>query len=180
MDTYWRGIPTAQCPTDLWVTQEIVVERSPTLIVECGGYYGGQAAFLADLGVPVVSIDVEPRGVPYPGVTVITGSSTDPNVVDNVTGRFDVSQLMVILDSDHRKNNVLAELNVWGPLVAAGQYLVCQDTNLGWLVEYGYAGDGPLEALAEWLPEHPEFRRDPTREKHGLTMYPGGWLERIR
>jgi cephalosporin hydroxylase len=37
-----------------------------------------------------------------------------------------------------------------------------------------------MEALEEWLPRHPEFVIDTSREKCGLTFNPKGWLKRVR
>jgi cephalosporin hydroxylase len=41
------------------------------------------------------------------------------------------------------------------------------------------SGPGPWEAVADWLPSHPGFRRDATREKFFLTFNPRGFLQRV-
>ncbi|MCI0635861.1 MAG: cephalosporin hydroxylase family protein, partial [Actinobacteria bacterium] len=43
----WMGIPTVQNPFDVWITQEIVVEVRPDVIVESGTMLGGSAALWA-------------------------------------------------------------------------------------------------------------------------------------
>jgi cephalosporin hydroxylase len=53
---------------------------------------------------------------------------------------------------------------------------VVEDTALG--TEYLPGWGGSLAALDEWLPSHPEFRRDPSREKFLATVNPGGYLVR--
>ena len=45
----WCGIPTLQHPFDAWITQEIICEVVPDLIVECGSWKGGSAVMWATL-----------------------------------------------------------------------------------------------------------------------------------
>ena len=85
---------------------------------------------------------------------------------------------MVILDSDHSRDHVFAELRAYAPLVTPGSYLVVEDTSIGRPVQPGL-GHGPHEALEESLRESPEFVRDPLREKFFLTFSPGGFLRRF-
>ncbi len=39
--THWLGVGAEKCPLDLWIYQEILVEKRPDVIVECGTRYGG-------------------------------------------------------------------------------------------------------------------------------------------
>lgn len=77
---------------------------------------------------------------------------------------------LVLLDDDHSSAHVLAELELWAPLA---DYLIVQDTLMGWLPQYP---DNPLLALEKWLPAHLEFARDPEPDP---TNHPGGWLRRV-
>ena len=108
------GLPTWQNPLDAWITQEIVSEVRPDLIVETGTFRGGSAAlwaFLLELTNPsgrVVTIDVEDRDprvdeldVVKRRVEFLQGSSTDPKVVREVARRAAGRRTLVILDSDH-------------------------------------------------------------------------------
>lgn len=148
----WRGIHVLKQPVDLWLQQEIIWNTKPELIVETGSKYGGSANFYADLGVEVHSVDVAPPKTPVPHflVTYYRGFSSNPTVHFKIVEACRDRRVMVVLDSDHSRETVLTELGLYAPLVTPGCYLIVEDTALG----------GPAEALAEWLPEHPEFRVD--------------------
>jgi cephalosporin hydroxylase len=170
----------------MWVYQELLVETRPDLIIETGTQYGGSALFYASvfdlLGAgEVVTIDIDTSEVHdavrwHPRVSVVEGSSTDPAVVESVRERANGRRTMLILDSDHKQEHVARELRMWSDVVSPGCYLVVEDTALG--TQYLPGWGGSLQALEEWLPAHPDFRRDPSREKFLATVNPGGYLVR--
>jgi cephalosporin hydroxylase len=185
-NTFWLGHRTLKCPLDLWSYQEILHEVRPELIIETGTYQGGSALFLASicdlLGKGnVLTIDVDRRDdrPRHPRITFLTGSSTSNAILRQVQRRArGASRVLVILDSGHAKDHVLAELDAYSPLVTPGSYLVVEDTNLnGHPVERDH-GPGPAEAVAEFLERHDGFVRDERREKFLLTFNPGGYLEK--
>ncbi|MBW1823862.1 MAG: leucine-rich repeat domain-containing protein [Deltaproteobacteria bacterium] len=45
----WYGISTVQNPLDVWITQEIMFETKPDVVVECGTYHGGSAILWATI-----------------------------------------------------------------------------------------------------------------------------------
>ena len=85
---------------------------------------------------------------------------------------------MVVLDSDHSAAHVKAELDLYSPLVTSGCYLIVEDTNVNGHPVYPLHGPGPMEALDQFLPAHPEFEVDASREKYMLTFNPRGYLRR--
>jgi cephalosporin hydroxylase len=187
-NTFWMGHQVLKCPLDLWQYQEILHDLRPDLIVETGTAFGGSALFLAHaldlIGTGrVITVDVEPRsGRPeHERITYIAGSSIDPQVTQPI---FDAAAraktVMVILDSDHRRDHVLAELRMLGPLVTPGSFLIVEDTNLnGHPVEPHY-GPGPMEAVNAFLSERRDFEIDPRWEKFFLSFSPRGYLRRRR
>lgn len=185
-NTSWMGHAVLKCPLDLWQYQEIVHDIRPDLIVETGTAYGGSALFLAhalDLvgNGQVITVDIEPRtGRPgHDRITYIAGSSTDRQVVQPVIDAAAAAKtVMVILDSDHRRDHVLEEMRSLGDLVTPGSFLIVEDTNLnGHPVEPQY-GPGPMEAVNAFLLERDDFEVDPRWEKFFLSFNPRGFLRR--
>lgn len=186
--TYYEGRVVMKNPLDLWVQQELIQMNRPSLIIETGSAFGGSTLFYAHClersgspGAEVISIDIDeaPPPVTHPRIRWIRGrSSTDPEVVEAITGEARGHGVMVILDSDHRRAHVEDELEAYGPLVTPGQFLVVEDTNVNGHPIDWLAGEGPHEAVEAWLPKHPEFRRDELAQRYLLTMHPGGWLQR--
>jgi len=184
--TSWLGVPMQKCPLDLFVYQEIIYETRPAVIVETGTAAGGSALFLASLcdllgQGEVITVDIEDRcQVQHPRMTRLLGSSTDPAVVARIGQQVRGRPAMVVLDSDHSKEHVLAELRAYSPLVPVGFYLIVEDTNIhGHPVGWRY-GAGPSEAIAEFLRQCDAFVVDRRCEKHLLTFNPGGFLRRIK
>src|SRR4051794_4393035 len=138
MNTRWFGVTLFKCPLDLWVYQELLVELKPDLVVETGTAAGGSALYLAScmdlLGRGrVVTVDVveRPNLPQHDRITYLTGSSTDPAIVERVRREAETAAtVMVILDSDHARDHVLDELRAYASLVTPGSYLVVEDTNI--------------------------------------------------
>lgn len=185
-NTYWLGHQVLKCPLDLWLYQEILHRIRPKVIVETGTAFGGSAMYLASVcdcigQGRIISIDVERRTLPeHPRVDYLVGSSTDPDIVAEVRRRIDgAGPVMVLLDSDHHRDHVAAELELYAPLVSSGSYLVVEDTNLNDHPVEPEFGPGPYEAVQQFLASHAEFRHDPEMEKFLLSFNPGGYLRRV-
>jgi cephalosporin hydroxylase len=189
-DTSWMGVPIWKCPLDLWVYGEIVSERRPDLIVETGTAFGGSGLYLAHLcelvgNGRVMTVDLnEPLANPAPEherMEYVRGSSTAPEVLERVRRRAaDARRVMVVLDSDHRKEHVLQELRTYGPMVTPGDYLVVEDTSVNGNPVLPDHGPGPMEAVEEFLAEDSGgFVVDRSKEKFYLTFNPRGYLRKV-
>lgn len=184
--TRFLGVQTLKYPTDLWAYQEIVADTLPDLIVETGTWHGGSALYLATICDAighghVISIDIDPQG-PLPEherVTFVTGSSIDPEVVERVRAAAGDGRVMAILDSDHSRDHVLAELGVYSEIVTPGCYLVVEDTNVNGNPVLPDHGPGPGEAVAEFLSRDARYAVDAGRERTLITANPGGYLRRL-
>jgi len=182
--TTWMGVPVLKTPADLWVYQEIIWEIRPKLVVEAGTYKGGSALFLASLldllgNGEVLTIDIAsmPDRPQHDRVSYLEGSSVAPEVVERVRS-VARDPVLVILDSDHGRDHILAELHAYGNLVTPGSYLIVEDTNLNGNPVLPGWGPGPAEAVAEFLAERDDYVADSSREKFMLTQNPNGYLRR--
>lgn len=185
------GVPALQHPFDAWVTQEIISETRPQVVVETGTFTGGSALLWASLlellvdDGQVVTIDAEDRTgrareLPLWNrrVEFVQGSSADQEVANRVAGMVGDLRVMVILDSLHTLEHVSAELDLFAPLVSPGCYLIVQDGFVnGHPCEPDW-GPGPSEATAKFLAGDGRFEPDRERERMLFTLNPGGFLRR--
>lgn len=184
--TYYHGIETHKCPLDLWIFQEILHTVRPQLVIELGTYLGGTTLFLAHQlellnGGQVVSVDCRVLERPqHHRIRYVCGETQSPQVREQVAAEAQATAgaVLVIHDADHRYEPCLADLEVYGPLVTPGSYLIVEDSNVNGHPVLCDWGPGPYEAIDHFLVEHPQFERDPSREKFMLTYNPGGYLRR--
>lgn len=203
----WMGRPIIQHPQDIVALQEVMMEVQPDLVIETGIAHGGSlilsasmlelldiAAPLSEIKREVVGIDIEIRPhnrvaieahPMYRKITMLEGSSTDGDIVAAVREiARQHKTVMVLLDSCHTADHVLREMELYGPLVTAGSYLVIYDT----LVEFEDKphtdrpwgkGNSPYTAVQKFLRTHKEFTVDEAIEqKIVITSCPDGWLRR--
>ena len=119
-------------------------------------------------------------------IDMIQGSSIAPRVVAEVHRRAtEYERIMVILDSNHTHEHVLAELDAYASLVSVGSYCVVFDTVIEDLPEGMYpdrpwdVGNNPKTAVKEFLARTPDFEVDEDMEaKLLITVAPGGYLRR--
>jgi cephalosporin hydroxylase len=201
----WMGRPIIQLPEDMVRTQEVIHEVQPDVIVETGVAHGGSLIFYASLCKAmgrgrVIGIDIEIRPQnrqaieSHPlsgGITLIEGSSTDPEVVERVRSLVRPGErVLVLLDSNHTKAHVAAELEAYHGLVTPGSYLVATDGIMKDLTDVprGQADwnwNHPTAAAEGFAAAHPEFELAqpawPFNEsglKKNITHWPGAWLRR--
>jgi cephalosporin hydroxylase len=198
----WLGVPIIQMPTDVVALQEVVWESRPQVIVETGVARGGSVVLSASLlellgeGM-VVAVDIDIRAhnrrniESHPlahRVQLIEGSSISSDVVEEVRRRTaDAERVMVVLDSNHTHEHVLAELRLYGPMVTVGQMLVVADTIVEHLPRQTHRprpwgpGDNPKTALDAYLAECDRFAVDTElNAKLLMTSTPGGYLRCVK
>jgi cephalosporin hydroxylase len=191
MANHWLGVQTLQNPLDAWVTQEIITEVRPDVIVEAGTYKGGSAimwaAILEQLNPngKVITIDVndetenaKKHRMWNRRVEFLQGSSTAPAIVEKVRQRTEGKRVLVILDSLHTRDHVYDELRTYAKMVPVGSYIVVQDTG-AWKPEVSELS-GAAQAITDFLAETDDFEMDRSRERFLLTNNPTGFLKRVK
>jgi cephalosporin hydroxylase len=121
-------------------------------------------------------------------IQMIQGSSIDPSIIEkvkNIAGEY--KKTMVLLDSMHTHEHVLAELEAYAPLTSINSYCVVFDTfvedvrddmfpNRPWS-----PGNNPKTAVHQYLKSHSKFKIDKDiHNKLLITVAPDGFLKRIK
>lgn len=173
----WLGRPVIQLPEDMLRIQEVIYDIKPDVIVETGVAHGGSLIFYASLCTAigkgrVIGIDIEIR--PHnrtaieehrlsPLISLVEGSSIDPDIVQSLKDQIGSSEtVLVLLDSNHLKDHVLAELEAYSPLVSPGSYIVACDGIMQQVVgaprtAEDWTWNNPISAVNEFVARHPEF-----------------------
>jgi|SRR6185312_12369661 len=120
-------------------------------------------------------------------IDMLQGSSIAPEIIAEVHKRAaGHERVMVILDSNHTHEHVLAELDAYAPLVSQSSYCVVFDTVIEDLPAGMYpdrpwdVGNNPKTAVHEFLSRNHDFEVDEDMEaKLLITVAPGGYLRRI-
>ena len=119
-------------------------------------------------------------------ITMIQGSAIDPDVVAQVKSKTEgFSKVMVMLDSMHTHDHVLAELEAYSPMVTPGSYCIVFDTLIENMDDDCYSdrpwgkGDNPLTAVRQFLKSDTKFEIDHTiDQKLLISVAPEGYLKR--
>jgi cephalosporin hydroxylase len=201
----WMGRPIIQLPDDMVRIQEVIYSTKPDVIIETGVAHGGSLVFYASLCKAmgkgrIVGIDIEIRAHNrtaieghelFPLITLVEGSSVDPTVVARVKHMVKGGEkVMVLLDSNHTKEHVLAELRAYADLVTEGSYIVAMDGIMKDLTEVPRGNatwdrDNPCEAVKEFLSdrsdfvlETPSWAFNESKLTTAPTHWPGAWLRK--
>lgn len=194
----WLGIPTIQLPEDILMMQELLWKVRPDVVVECGIAHGGSlilyASILELLGKGrVLGIDTDIRKYNRlaieshplsPRIVLIQGDSVSSGVLEAVRKEIRPGEkVLVALDSLHTRAHVRAELEHYGPFVTPNSYIVVFDGVMTMLTDAPggkpeWEDDNPLNAVLDFLRDHPEFEPDLRYNRLRVTYCPAGFLRR--
>jgi cephalosporin hydroxylase len=203
----WFGRPIIQLPDDMVRIQEAIYEVQPDVIVETGVAHGGSLIYYASLFEAlgkgrVIGVDIEIR--PHnrraienhplsKRITLVEGNSVAPDIVTQVKSMIGGSdKVMLILDSNHARDHVAAELEAYADIVTPGSYILSQDGVMQYVADMprakaDWSWNNPISANLAFLEKHPEFEQclpprpfDETLETPNCTHHPHGWMRRVR
>jgi cephalosporin hydroxylase len=201
----WMGRPIIQLPDDIVRIQEVIWQVRPTLIIETGVAHGGSLIFYASLFEAmgrgrVVGVDIEIRPhnraaiEAHPlahRIALRVGSSTEQATLDAVGAMIEPDdRVLVILDSNHSRAHVAAELEAYAPLVSVGSYIVATDGVMRDLVgapgvDPGWLHDNPASAAEAFAAQRSDFVLESPPRPFAettlapLTYWPSAYLRRI-
>lgn len=203
----WMGRPIIQYPQDMIALQEIIWDVKPDLIIETGIAHGGSLIFTASMltlleacgeieNGRVLGIDIDIRQHNKKAIedhsmskkiTMFEGSSVSDVMIKKVHDfAKQGKKIMVILDSNHTHDHVLAELEAYADLVSVGSYCLVFDTVVEDMPKNSFPdrpwgkGDNPKTAVWEFLKGTDDFVIDKDIEnKILITVAPDGYLRRV-
>lgn len=202
----WLGRPIIQLPEDIVRIQEVIHEIQPDVIVETGIAHGGSLVYYASLCKVagkgrVIGIDIEIRPHNRTAIeahpladliTLVEGSSTDPATLAAVAAEIGPDETtLVILDSNHTREHVLAELEAYCSLVSPGSYLIAMDGIMELVADTPrgnaeWSEDNPITAVDEFVRAHPEWevQQPPwsfneSELRNNVTHWQQGYLRRV-
>lgn len=199
----WLGVPVIRLPDDIVVLQELIWSYRPHRIVETGIARGGSMILNASLQVlaglephvlgidisifPHTRADLESHPM-FRGIELMESDSTSTAAQDRVRDFLgESSRAMLVLDSNHTHDHVLAELLVLAPLLPVGSFVLVADTLIEEFPDGHYQnrpwdrGNNPMTAARTFVAEHPDFELDMDWSRRALlTEFRDGVLRRVR
>lgn len=199
----WMGRPIIQYPQDIMAMQELIWAVQPDLILETGIAHGGSLVFYASMlellgndGL-VIGVDIDIRQhnrseiEQHPmakRIVMMEGSSIDPEMIDKIAEIAEKKvKVLVVLDSNHTHEHVLAELQMYSPFVSKGSYIVVFDTVIEDMPEDAFPnrpwgrGNNPKTAVWQFIKENNRFEIDrEIQNKLLITVAPDGYLRCIK
>ena len=202
----WMGRPIIQHPEDLVRLQEAIYSLKPDVIIETGVAHGGSLILSASLmkamgrGRQVVGVDIEIR--PHnrkaieaqelsPMIKLVEGNSVAPEIVREAAADIRPGDtVLVILDSNHSREHVAAELEAYHALVTPGSYIVATDGIMRDVHDVprgtpGWITDNPAQAAEDFAARHPEYAIEApawcfneSDLDRNITAWPSAWLKK--
>jgi cephalosporin hydroxylase len=203
----WFGRPVIQLPDDMVRIQEVIYDLKPDVVIETGVAHGGSLIFYASImkamgrgRVVGIDIDIRPHNRKAieahemsPLITLIEGSSVAEETLEKVRAQLKPGEkLLVLLDSNHSREHVLAELKAYGPMVSIGSYIVATDGIMEQVTgaprsQPDWTWNNPKAAVAEFLKsnddfvsQEPAFPFNEGMVTERVTYWPNAFLKRIK
>ena len=202
----WLGRPIIQLPEDLIRIQELIFEIKPDVIIETGIAHGGSLIFYAHLlsvigKGKVIGIDIDIREHNrveiekhklYSFIKLIEGSSIALETINQIKPLISPkAKVLVILDSNHSKEHVAKELELYSKFVSKDSYIIACDgimQNLGGAPrsEDDWDWNNPISAINDFVSDNkdfaiiePKFPFNEGKIKERVTYWPNAYIKRF-
>jgi cephalosporin hydroxylase len=199
----WLGAPIIRLPDDIVVLQELFWAYRPQRVVETGVARGGSMLLDASLmrlcgeeprvlGIDVKIFDHTHRALAEhrfaEGIELVETDSTAPAAGEAATAFLSgADRAVLVLDSNHTHQHVLAELRLLAPLLPVGGLVLVADTLVEEFPAGHYAnrpwdrGNNPATAVRAFLAERDDFAPAEEWSRRALvTEFRDGVLRRVR
>jgi len=187
----WCGVPIIRHPDDVVLQQEIMWAIKPTKVIETGIARGGSVVLssslldLASKGGAVLGLDIQILPHTFEaldpwtslGKIVLKECDTSTQNAAEIVREFignELSPVLLILDSNHTHDHVLAELITLTPLLPISSVVMVADTIIEEMPSDHYPdrpwgkGDNPLTAVNEFLKSNSNFSREKNWSRRSL------------
>ena len=187
----WAGVPIIRLPDDIMVLQEISWSYRPQRIVETGVARGGSMLLDASLmrltGEQPAVLGIDHKLYPHAteaiqqhplgeGIELLEADSTSDRAVQAAGAFLEGAQrALLILDSNHTHDHVLAELRALAPLLPRTGLVLVADTLVEEFPEGHFEGrpwdrgNNPMTAVHAFLAEQSAFVPAPEWGRRALT-----------
>jgi len=184
----WRGVLCNKSPFDFALYSLLLWRERPGTIIEIGTKEGGSTLWLSDLcrlfelGTQIISIDLRQQAkIDRPEVTLLKGDAFHlENTLSEDVIRSLARPLLVIDDSAHTPEAVLAILRFMDPHLRVGEYAIVED---GVLAANPRFNGGPIPGIEQFLLET-DGRYEIDSELcdffgYNVTFNPNGYLKKV-
>jgi cephalosporin hydroxylase len=205
----WLGVPVWQVAEDLLRLQKIIYQVKPRWIIETGTKFGGSAIFFASIltmighgdgGVVTCDIEIQPAATEVFAthplghmIRQVEGDAASAQTLAKVMAHLPQGDtrdpLLVFLDDNHNADHVLAEMELYAPLVSPNSYLIVADTVFADLAgtpvgrstpKYpDMQTSNPRQAVLRFLEKRGDFLADVSLAECGPGNFEDGFLKRI-
>jgi cephalosporin hydroxylase len=187
----WCGVPIIRHPDDIVLQQEIMWSLKPSKVIETGIARGGSVvlshSLLGMVGGTGEVLGLDIQILPHTfsalepwsssGKIVLQECDTSTEAAAKIVTDFigsDLSPMLMILDSNHTHDHVLAELVTLAPLLPSGSVVMVADTIIEEMPEDYYpdrpwgGGNNPLTAVNRFLEVNKAFSRNEDWSRRSL------------
>ena len=193
----WFGEPILQTPDDILTQQEIIYKTKPDVIIETGVCWGGSILFYDMLSkiIPIkkiIGIDIFiPKTLKQrlkrkckDKLILIEGDSTSKDLIKKLKKDLKkYKNFYIHLDSDHRHEHVLKELNLYSKFLNKNNYIVADDTIVNEIPNQTYrprpwnVNNNPMTAVNTFIKKNKNFKIDDTLNYNQLVASsPHGYI----